>query len=222
MSLTNSRIRDVPDPKDRSNHTDGPGTRARASILSPPLGRRSSNGPRATCWWPIRQTSWSAPIDCILVPNLTHGGRPYIVGGNVVVDREWRRRGVATRLIKAAIELAHDFGCYKLRLVSHRERHDAHALYEHMAFQPSARGYRLYLAWVPAVSIRPATSSAHMTPRGFACRGSAVGSVCAVWADVVWITVRPWIGVITTRNAHRNTTSNTLATMRGSPRPAMR
>lgn len=84
-------------------------------------------------------------IDCMVVSNLTHDGRPYIVVENVVVDRGWRRRRVATQLLEAVIELARDLGCYKLQLMSHRERRQAHAFYERMPFLPSAQGYRRYL-----------------------------------------------------------------------------
>lgn len=53
---------------------------------------------------------------------------------------EWR-----PQLLQAVIELARDLGCYKLQLMSHRERRQAHAFYERMPFLPSAQGYRRYL-----------------------------------------------------------------------------
>lgn len=94
----------------------------------------------ATAWSAILEQSTRHPlvaeaaglvvgtIDCIAVSNLTHDGRPYIVAENLVVHHAWRRRRVATQLLEAAIELARDLGCYKLQLMSHRERGNAHAI----------------------------------------------------------------------------------------------
>src|SRR3954451_11356081 len=38
--------------------------------------------------------------DVLIVPNLTHDGAPWAIVENVVVDPQWRRRGVGRALLK--------------------------------------------------------------------------------------------------------------------------
>ena len=68
-------------------------------------------------------------LDTVVVPNLTHGARPYMVVENVVVTSDWRRRGVARALMLAALDEATATGCYKVQLVSNAARTDAHRFY---------------------------------------------------------------------------------------------
>lgn len=84
-------------------------------------------------------------IDCLLVPNLTHDGATFAIIENFVVEQDCRRSGVGTALMRAAINYARNADCYKLQLMSQRDRTDAHTFYERAGFQASAHGYRLYL-----------------------------------------------------------------------------
>ncbi|MEW2429562.1 GNAT family N-acetyltransferase [Micromonospora sp. NPDC047644] len=84
-------------------------------------------------------------LDTVVVPNLTHGARPYMVVENVVVTSGWRRRGVARALMLAALDEATAAGCYKVQLVSNATRTDAHRFYASLGFAQSALGYRRYL-----------------------------------------------------------------------------
>jgi ribosomal protein S18 acetylase RimI-like enzyme len=84
-------------------------------------------------------------VDCVLVPNLTRGGRSHLLVENVVVAAAARRQRIGARLMDAAIGLATEAGCYKVQLLSRMERADAHAFYESYGFQRRAQGYRLYL-----------------------------------------------------------------------------
>ena len=58
----------------------------------------------------------------IIVPNLTHQGRPYAIVENVVVDETQRGAGFGELLMRHAIEAARRAGCYKLSLTSNRRR----------------------------------------------------------------------------------------------------
>lgn len=84
-------------------------------------------------------------VDCITVPNLTRGGRSFMLVENVVVAASARRQGIAGRLFDALIDLARSAGCYKLQLLSREDRADAHTFYESRGLRATALGYRLYL-----------------------------------------------------------------------------
>jgi GNAT superfamily N-acetyltransferase len=84
-------------------------------------------------------------VDCAVLPNLTRGARPFMLVENVVVSGEYRRAGVGSALLEAAMRLARQAGCYKVQLLSRAERSAAHAFYESRGFRPVAQGYRRYL-----------------------------------------------------------------------------
>jgi len=84
-------------------------------------------------------------LDLLIVPNLSHGGQPWAIIENVVVNASYRRKGIGGLLLEAATELAESAGCYKLQLVSHAKRDAAHALYRHAEFDAPVSGYRRYL-----------------------------------------------------------------------------
>ena len=68
-----------------------------------------------------------------ILPNLGHGGAPYAVIENVVVDEESRGEGVGTALMQEAVERVRNAGAYKLALCSNLKRESSHA------FLPLAR-----------------------------------------------------------------------------------
>ncbi|MCM1335261.1 MAG: GNAT family N-acetyltransferase [Bacteroides sp.] len=55
---------------------------------------------------------------CVIVPNLTHGLRPYALIENVVTDTRYRKRGLATACLDRAKEFAQKANCYKLMLLT--------------------------------------------------------------------------------------------------------
>ena len=55
---------------------------------------------------------------CIVVPNMTHGPRPYAFVENVVTDIEYRGRGLATACLDKAREIAVANNCYRLILMT--------------------------------------------------------------------------------------------------------
>jgi GNAT superfamily N-acetyltransferase len=85
-------------------------------------------------------------IDLVIVPNLTHSAKPWAVIENVVVALESRRRGIATHLMRYAIDVAQAAGCYKVQLHSGKQRAaEAHEFYRRLGFVAVAEGFKLYL-----------------------------------------------------------------------------
>lgn len=84
-------------------------------------------------------------LDLLIVTNMTHGGAPWAVIENVVVDENARGRGVGRTLIDEAVRRSSDAGCYKIQLLSNKRRTDAHAFYRSTGFEAVAEGFRRYL-----------------------------------------------------------------------------
>lgn len=83
-------------------------------------------------------------VDVTVLPNMTRGGRPFVLVENVVVRDARRRAGVGVRLMAEVEVLARAAGCYKIQLMSGAVRSGAHSFYEAIGFQ-HAQGYRRYL-----------------------------------------------------------------------------
>jgi Acetyltransferase (GNAT) family. len=54
----------------------------------------------------------------VIIPNLTHGQRPYALIENVITDEAHRNRGIATACLNAAREIALQHRCYKIMLMT--------------------------------------------------------------------------------------------------------
>ena len=83
--------------------------------------------------------------DLLIVANLTHGLRPWAIVEHVVVAAHARRRGIGGALLADAVAKARAAGCYKVQLLSRKERSDAHRFYRAVGFEPTAEGFRRYL-----------------------------------------------------------------------------
>jgi len=57
----------------------------------------------------------------IVIKNLTRGATPYALIENVVTHPDYRNRGIGTRLLKRAQEIAKEKGCYKVVLLTGRK-----------------------------------------------------------------------------------------------------
>jgi ribosomal protein S18 acetylase RimI-like enzyme len=81
-----------------------------------------------------------------IIPNLTHGARPYAVLENFVTHESYRRRGFGRAVMVAIIEHCKAAGCHKIMLTSAATRHAAHALYESLGFKSkSNRAFVYYM-----------------------------------------------------------------------------
>jgi predicted N-acetyltransferase YhbS len=79
-----------------------------------------------------------------VVPNLSHNARPWGILENMVVDSTYRRQGIGRKLIEYTLDRCREAGCYKIQLLSHKKRTEAHQFYRSMGFEDSALGFRLY------------------------------------------------------------------------------
>lgn len=70
----------------------------------------------------------------VIVPNLTHGQRPYALLENVITHPVYRKKGYASGAIAAAIELAQNAGCYKIMLLTGSKEESTLRFYERTGF----------------------------------------------------------------------------------------
>lgn len=80
-----------------------------------------------------------------IIPNLGRDARPFALIENVVVGEPWRGRGIGGLLMREAIKRARTAGCYRVVLMSRKQRADAHRFYERLGFERSSEGFRLAL-----------------------------------------------------------------------------
>jgi GNAT superfamily N-acetyltransferase len=83
--------------------------------------------------------------DMLLVPNLTHHGKPWAIVENVIVAPGRRRTGVGRRVMEHLLGVAAAAGCYKVQLLSDERRTEAHGFYRSLGFREAAKGFKRYL-----------------------------------------------------------------------------
>jgi GNAT superfamily N-acetyltransferase len=80
----------------------------------------------------------------VLVRNLTRGARPYGLIENVVTHADYRRKGYGQLILQKALEIASDFGCYKLMLMTSSRMEGINDFYEGCGFNKGEKtGYVL-------------------------------------------------------------------------------
>lgn len=81
----------------------------------------------------------------VIIPNLAHGGAPYAVIENVVVEESRRGEGIGTTLIREAVERARESNAYKLSLTANLGRVRAHAFYRELGMKETHLGFEVDL-----------------------------------------------------------------------------
>jgi GNAT superfamily N-acetyltransferase len=74
-----------------------------------------------------------------IIPNLTRGTRPFGVIENVVTHADYRRRGIATAILRHALDTAWSAGCYKVMLMTGRKDPTTLRFYEQAGFKPGVK-----------------------------------------------------------------------------------
>jgi GNAT superfamily N-acetyltransferase len=70
-----------------------------------------------------------------IILNLTYDLRPYGVVQNVVTDPQYRKKGIGTRVLQAALEEAWGAGCYKVILETGNKSRDIVRFYHNAGFK---------------------------------------------------------------------------------------
>jgi len=79
-----------------------------------------------------------------IIPNLTYNGKPIGYIENVIVDKNYRKKGIGRKIMEMAIEYAKENNCYKAVLQSGAKRTEAHKFYEKIGFNgESKKAYEL-------------------------------------------------------------------------------
>jgi len=79
-------------------------------------------------------------------PNLTHNGKSLGYIGHLIVDKNYRQKGIGKKLMQKAIEYSKKSNCYKVIIQSGIEREGAHKFYEKLGFDgKSKKAYELKL-----------------------------------------------------------------------------
>ncbi len=74
-------------------------------------------------------------VTVIVIRNLTHGLRPYAVVENVVTHAGFRKQGLASRLLEAAVAIAREAGCYKVMLMTGSKEESTLQFYRNNGFR---------------------------------------------------------------------------------------
>jgi GNAT superfamily N-acetyltransferase len=74
-----------------------------------------------------------------IIPNLTRSARPYGLIENVVTHPDFRRRGIGTRILQSALELAWEQDCYKVMLLTGRKDEATLRFYEQAGFEAGVK-----------------------------------------------------------------------------------
>lgn len=83
---------------------------------------------------------------CVIIPNLTHGQQPYAFVENVVTDREYRNRRIATKCLNYAKSIAEDANCYKLMLMTGSKEKSVLNFYERAGYNSNDK--TAFIQWI--------------------------------------------------------------------------
>jgi GNAT superfamily N-acetyltransferase len=84
-----------------------------------------------------------ATATLLVIPNLTRATRPYAFIENVVPLETRRGRGYGRAVVRHAIETAFAANCYKVMLLTGRQRPEVHAFYESCGFIQNKTGFQI-------------------------------------------------------------------------------
>ena len=85
---------------------------------------------------------------CVIIPNLTHGQRPYAFIENVVTDKDFRKKGYATACLNYAKDIAKRENCYKMMLLTGSKEESTLKFYERSGYNKNDK--TAFIQWIDA------------------------------------------------------------------------
>jgi len=82
----------------------------------------------------------------IIVPNLTHGHRPFAIIENLITDMDYRRKGYARQILEYAKDLAKQDNCYKIMLNTGSKDENILNFYEDMGYNSNDK--KAFIKWL--------------------------------------------------------------------------
>lgn len=79
----------------------------------------------------------------LVMDNLGHLGAPSAIIEDVAVDPISQGQGIGKAMMRYAIQLATEYGCYKVVLSSNLKRERAHSFYESLDFERHGYSFRI-------------------------------------------------------------------------------
>lgn len=96
----------------------------------------------------VAEEAGSIVSSCTLtiIPNLTHGQRPYALIENVVTDSACRKQGLATACLNFAGSLAEAADCYKIMLLTGAKQAETLCFYEKAGY--NSKDKTAFIKWL--------------------------------------------------------------------------
>ncbi len=83
---------------------------------------------------------------CVIIPNLTRNQRPYAIVENVITDEAYRKRGLATKCLNFAKEIALTENCYKIMLLTGSKKESTFNFYEQAGYNKNDK--TAFIQWI--------------------------------------------------------------------------
>ncbi|MCQ2433919.1 MAG: GNAT family N-acetyltransferase [Oscillospiraceae bacterium] len=83
---------------------------------------------------------------CVIIPNLTHGQRPYALIENVITDEAHRGKGLASACLNYAKDIAVHENCYKMMLLTGSKLDSTLRFYERAGYNKNDK--TAFIQWL--------------------------------------------------------------------------
>ncbi|MDP3354411.1 MAG: GNAT family N-acetyltransferase [Polaromonas sp.] len=109
------------------------------------IWERMATYPNYKLYVALQGTQVVGTFALLIMDNLGHLGAPSAVVEDVAVDPAVQGQGIGKAMMRHAMALAAESGCYKLALSSNLMREKAHAFYDSLDFERHGYSFRIHV-----------------------------------------------------------------------------